>query len=112
MKLRGLGAIDSLLVKAMFACFLAIRSANFNPARVRTVRPEGQKLLLIQSLPGAETPGSPGSYRAAKDPEFQTKLMLESGVAFSPEVYYLILLVKLFEVGGLRATFDPSHAWG
>jgi hypothetical protein len=35
---------------------------------VKTVRSDGQKLLLIQGLTGAETPGPRGSYQAAKDP--------------------------------------------
>jgi hypothetical protein len=35
---------------------------------VKTVRLDGQKLLLIQGLPRAETPVSHGSYPAAKDP--------------------------------------------
>jgi hypothetical protein len=59
------------------------------------MRPDGQNLLLIQRLPGAETPGSRGSYRAAKDPKVSAPgPILESRVAFGRPVCSLILLAK------------------
>jgi hypothetical protein len=49
-------------------CLLFGRPVRLLILLVKTVRPDGQNLLLIQCFPGAETQGSRGSYRAAKDP--------------------------------------------
>jgi hypothetical protein len=47
---------------------LLAASLLFNSTSL-TVRPDGRYLLLIQGFCGAETPGSRGSYQAAKDSE-------------------------------------------
>jgi hypothetical protein len=92
------------------------------------VRPDGRKLLLIQGLAGAETPGLRGSYQLAKDPEvsaptdhgvkscFQSPGLLSNSTksTVGPDGQYLLLIqgVSGAKTPGSRGSYQSAKAPG